>query len=98
MHFFDRMAEIDRSVAHVLEEQHKQMQRRLNAQRKVAKRYQIGDLVWVLRPRSSPQTTKLDSWWEGPANVVSRTGQSSYSVQLSPMLVVEVHDSHLKPH
>ena len=97
MQFFDRMSQIDQTVSKVLEEQHLKTQRRLNTQRSEGQPYKRGDLVWVLRPRSSPQTTKLDTWWMGPAKILDRLSKSSYNVQLKPTMAVEVHDSHLKP-
>lgn len=96
MQYFDRMADIDRSVAKVLEDKHKMAQNRLNSQARASKVYKVGDLVWVLRPKSSPQTSKLDSYWEGPAKIVSRTSRSSYTVQVTDNRVVEVSEAHLK--
>ena len=92
------MVQLDQDVAKVLEEEHKQTQRKLNANRKTPKPYKVGDLVWVLRPRTSPQTSKLDSFWMGPAKILARLGESSYNVQVKPTQAVEEHASHLKPY
>ena len=95
--FFDRQDHIDKIVAKTLNEEHKIRQKSLNETRKKCAPYQKGDLVWVLRPRSSPQTTKLDTWWVGPTEVLGRNGDQSYLVQISPNRTFEVHASHMKP-
>ena len=96
--FFDRMSRVDQEVSKILEQEHKRAQMRINALRNSPKPYKVGDFVWVLRPRTSPQTSKLDTWWMGPAKVLARLGESSYNVQVKPNMAVEVHASHLKPY
>ena len=58
--------------------------------------YQVGDWVWVLRPKGGGN--KLDTWWVGPACVVRRTGDLSYQVRVKPEVVQDVHMDQLKPY
>ena len=94
--FFDRLENIDKTVSQTLNFVHKNRQEAENKNRKNVPPYSKGDWVWVLRPRSSPQTTKLDTWWVGPAEVLDRVGDQSYVVQISPTRTFEVHTSHMK--
>jgi hypothetical protein len=94
--FFDRMAEIDKSVATTLNHHHQQIHHRLNTNRQSPPKYKINDIVWVLRTKDS-QGSKLDSKWIGPAKVIGRLGEDSYNVQLKPNMAFEVHAAHLKP-
>ena len=95
--FFDRMEELDQEVSKILENEHQKVQKRLNASRTPPKIYKVGDLVMVRRPKTSPQTSKLDTWWEGPAKVLSRSGEASYNVQVTENMAREAHASDLKP-
>ena len=94
--FFDRMEEIDRVVAQRLNAKHRTQVARENATRSDPLEYQIGQWVWVLRPRTS-KVSKLDTWWVGPVKVLSRTGAASYQVALRPGMAYDVHVSGLKP-
>ena len=96
--FFDKMARVDQEVSRILEEEHKKVQNRINAHRNSPKVYKVGDFVWVVRPKTSPQTTKLDTYWMGPAKILSRVGESSYNVQVKPNMAMEVHASDMKPY
>ena len=95
--FFDRMEELDNWVAKQLDTLHKQRLRLINAQRKAPTSYSVGDWVWALRPRSSPQTVKLDTRWVGPVKVLKRVGESSYVVGIKPNKSFDIHASHMKP-
>ena len=95
--FFERVEQIDRKVAETLNQLHQTRQKRLNAKRKERPPYSVGDYVWVLRPRDSPSTEKLDTWWLGPAQILERLGEHSYRAQVKPNMSVEVHSTQLKP-
>ena len=94
--FFDRMNQLDHTIADTLNRQHLQTQRRLNASRQRPRKYHPNDIVWVLRTKAS-LTDKLDSKWIGPARVLERLGEDSYNVLLKPNMTFEVHAAHLKP-
>ena len=95
--FFDRMETLDNWVAKQLETIHRQRLRVINASRTAPTPYKVGDWVWALRPRSSPQTGKLDTRWVGPVKVLKRVGDMSYVVGIKPNKTFDVHASHLKP-
>ena len=96
--FFSRVQETDTSIASTLKEIHQAKQSQINANRNKRPSYTPGALVWILRPRSSPQTVKLDTWWMGPAKVLERLGDQSYRVQIKANMTLEVHASHMKPY
>jgi hypothetical protein len=95
--FFDRMDDLDKRVAQVLNQQHWQEARRINASRPKPSAYQPGDRVWLLRPKDSA-VSKLDTWWVGPTQVVQRTGDLSYQVWTKPGVLHDVHHDQLKPY
>ena len=93
--YFTRMESLDRKVADELNRQHAQEAQRLNASRARPQPFQEGDVVWVLRPKSS-NVSKLDTWWVGPAKVTRRIGDQSYQVLVKPGVVHDVHMDQLK--
>ena len=93
--FFDRMEDLDKKVAKCLNEEHKKIVERINAKLTKPQPYQVGDWVWVLRPKGG-KLSKLDTWWVGPAQVVRRTGELSYQVRVKPDVVRDVHMDQLK--
>ena len=92
------MEHIDEVVAQSLNELHEKRQKTLNESRKKGPPYKVGDWVWVLRPRSSPSTSTLDTWWVGPTKVLERLGDQSYKVQITPNRTFSVHASDMKPY
>ena len=96
--FFDRMARVDVQVAKALNDAHAEVQRSKNAKRVKRPPFKVGDWVWVKRPKSSPLTAKLDTWWVGPTEVVKRLEDQSYEVRIKPNRLMEVHASDLKPY
>ena len=95
--FFDRMEDLDRWVAQQLDWVHRMRLRTINANRVAPKTFSVGDWVWVIRPRSSPQTEKLDTCWVGPVKVLKRVGEKSYVVGIKPNRTFDVHASDMKP-
>jgi hypothetical protein len=57
---------------------------------------QVGDWVWVLRPKSS-SVSKVDTWWVGPVKITRRVGAMSYDVDMKEGTVRAVHQDQLKP-
>ena len=95
--FMARMEEIDRKVARVLNEAHQKEAARVNAHRSAPTPYAKGDLVWVLRPKTTT-VSKWDTWWVGPCEVACRVGELSYEVFVKPGVVQSVHAQQLKPY
>ena len=91
------MEVLDREVANGLNEDHKRDAQTFNAQREKPSPYAPGDWVWVLRPKGSG-VSKMDTWWVGPAEVVSRVGAMSYQVRVKPGMVQDVHREQLTPY
>lgn len=94
--FFDRMEAIDQRVAKLYNEKHNKRADRLNIERPKGQLFNPGDLVWYLRPPGSGG--KLDTRWIGPCRVVSRVGEHSYEIQVTPARRMAAHTSDLKPH
>jgi hypothetical protein len=69
----------------------------LNKSRKSPSPFQVGQKVWVLRPRGL-SADKLQSWWIGPCPIVTRVGEMSYEVEIKPGHVISLHRSQLKEH
>ena len=92
--FFNRMAEIDRKVAGILNEMHTSLAKRINKSRREGEILEIGSKVWYRRPENS--ATKLDSRWLGPALVVTREGAHSYQIEIKPGTHIKAHRSFLK--
>ena len=88
------MEEIDRKVAHIINEKHKLLASRLNKARREREVLEIGSKVWYRRPENSG--TKLDSRWLGPALVVAREGAHSYQIEVKPGTFIKTHRSFLK--
>jgi hypothetical protein len=76
--FMERMAEVDRKVAQLLNERHRKEMDRLNKGRKVLQPFTTGDKVWYRRPEKTGG--KLDTRWIGPARVTAR--EESYEIEL----------------
>jgi Chromo (CHRromatin Organisation MOdifier) domain len=95
--FMNRIKELDAQVAKILNDLHAKEFAAINKKRKVPESFQIGQKVWVLRPRGL-SADKLRSWWIGPCPVTGRLGDMSYEVEIKPGSKVTLHRSQLKPH
>ena len=95
--FFNRMDELDRCIANTLNERHWKDAQRISAERIPPTPYQVGDWVWMLRPKGS-HVSKLDTWWVGPAEVIQRVGDMSYQIRVKPGVIQDVHMDQLKPY
>ena len=94
--FFKRMETIDKRVAKILNERHIQRAKSTNVDRTEPHTYNPGDVVWYLRPPGSGG--KLDTRWLGPCKVLSREGEYSYTIQVTPKRSMAAHATFLKPH
>ena len=92
--FFDRMKEVDYKVAHRLREMHEKQIERLNQERIELTPFKRGDEVYYRRPEGSGN--KLDSRWIGPALVVAREGEHSYTIEIKEGVVIKAHRTFLK--
>lgn len=94
--YFERMAEIDRTVAQKLKAAHDKVAAQVNRTRKKRPPYSIGEWVWISRPKPIGGM-KLETWWRGPFRVLRRVGDASYVVRLLPRGELEVHADQMKP-
>ena len=66
--FVERMGELEKSVAGILNKVHEAAQRDVNRGRRAKDPPLVGDWVWVLRPKGVGGC-KISSWWLGPYRV-----------------------------
>ena len=95
--FFQRMEELDKSIAKLLNERHWKDAQRINTGRESPTPDQIGDWVWMLRPKGT-HVSKLDTWWVGPAELIQRVSNMSYQIRVKPAVVQDVHMDQRKPY
>ena len=93
--FFDHMDKIDAVVAEKLNLAHHTTQQTINAHRHLKKPFQIGDVVWNLKPKPIGGV-KLATWWEGPCRIVAKTGASSYQLRFRDGRIIDDHITKLK--
>ena len=82
----ERMAELEKSVAGALNKVHEVTQREVNRGRSPRDPPEVGDRVWVLRPKGVGGN-EISSWWLGPYRVTERVGQASFRVQVRPGII-----------
>ncbi len=92
--FVERLADIDKKVAEILNTRNQKDTERLNRSRKAFPRLKVGQRVWVRRPEGSGN--KLDTRWIGPGKVVEQKGASSYKVEVDEGRFMEAPVGHLK--
>ena len=95
--FVERMGELEKSVAGALNKVHEVTQREVNRGRSPRDPPEVGDRVWVLRPKGVGGN-KISSWWLGPYRVTERVGQASFRVQVRPGVIQDVHMDQIKPY
>ena len=94
--FLDRRVEIDREVAEALNKAHAEVARQFNAHKKPKPPYNIGDWVWLMKPKQVGGV-KIDTWWQGPYKIQARNGENSYVLTIPREPPFEVHVARLKP-
>ena len=96
--FIQHMQDMDIKVANRLNEQHQKETAAVNRGRDPHKTFIPGQKVWYLRPRGPVTGEKMATWWLGPCPILSRTGESSYNVEVRPGVSVAAHVTQLKPY
>ena len=95
--YFSHMAEMDSAIAQRMNLAHEVIARRVNGRRHKRPPYELGDWVWVRRPKPVGGV-KLQTWWRGPYQVEARVGDCSYKVRIPQKgNSLEVHADQLKP-
>jgi hypothetical protein len=94
--FLDRMRTLDEEVANILNDLHNKEKEKVNQDRRSGHDFQVGQLVWVVRPKPLGGH-KLQTWWVGPFPIKERRGMSSFAVEFAPGNLLEVHVDQLKP-
>ena len=82
--FFTRMKEIDLAVSQKVEELHARVEAKMASQLKSSLVFHVGDLVWYRQPERSGH--KIDTRWLGKALVIARESESSYVIEIRPVL------------
>lgn len=93
--FFDRMAHIDATVSSTLMALHAH---RTASSKPEREEYQVGDLVWTLKPATLESQAKLEPRWNGPLVITFRLGQHTYVVRDRRGLPLTVFIDQLKPY
>jgi transposase InsO family protein len=96
--FFDKMCLIDTSISQALSSLHKEEAKKRNSTLPSREEYQIGDLVWVLKPKDLSSQSKLEARWHGPLAVTERLSSHTYVVQDKKHTSLKVHCDQLKPY
>lgn len=94
--FFQRMENMDRKISSNMNAMHEAQQAKINARRREGHQYNVGDKVWVMRPKPLGGH-KIQPWWAGPYPIVEREGAQSFVLQWSDTEVLRVHADQLKP-
>ena len=94
--FFERMEDQEEEVAQILNKLHEDEAARINSRRKKLPALPIGAKVWYGRPEGTG--TKNDTRWIGPAEVLSREGEDSYTISMGPNSDITAHRTYLKEH
>jgi hypothetical protein len=84
-------------VAANLKQGHQQPKYRHNSQIKSRPEFQVGDMVWVMKPKPIGGH-KTQTYWEGPTTIISRSGQNSFTIITKEGDSRKVHAAQLKPY
>ena len=93
--FVERMQQQDKEISRALNEFHRQHQLWINQKRPARPPFAEGDWVWLIRPKAITGA-KMERWWTGPYRIASRSGESSYVLQLGPNRQQDAHLDQLK--
>jgi hypothetical protein len=94
--FIEHMAELDKHISKVLNEELQKQEKRLNKTRPRKLQFENEEWAWILRPLSGITGPKLQSFWIGPYRVVERNGDQSYTVEIGRNNHVMVHVDQMK--
>jgi hypothetical protein len=95
--YFDQIEELDRLVADNLDSEHNMAQSRHNARIRSRPEFKVGDLVWVMKPKPIGGH-KTQTYWTGPTTILSRSGESSFTIATRNEGMRAVHIAQLKPY
>ena len=87
---------MEAKIAEAMRSLHAAQQKAINNKRKEGHLYQVGDKVWLLRPRGIGGD-KTQSWWTGPYTIVGREGERSFVLQKTATETHNAHADQLKP-
>ena len=94
--FFQRMEDLGKKIATTMNAMHEAQEAKINSQRKEIHKYNVGDKVWVMRPKPLGGH-KIQPWWAGPYPIVGREGEQSFVLQWNDLETLRVHADQLKP-
>ena len=75
------MKALDTIIAEQLNSLHVTDAQMVNKERKQRKGFNVGDKVWLLKPRVLSSLARVEARWTGPMEVVQQVGMSSYCVE-----------------
>ena len=96
-YYFDHIDSIDKSIAAEINSQHHDIQVRHNRQVRSRTGFEVGDLVWLLKPKPVGGH-KTQTWWVGPVPIVAKRGAASHDNATWDEGQRAVHISQLKPY
>jgi len=95
--FLDRMANLDKELSEKLNRIHQEEAERFNSHRRSRRSFQVGDQVWLIRPKKVGGH-KISTWWQGPYTIVRQLGKDVYTIDVGGTSEMQVHEDQLKPH
>lgn len=96
--FFQRMEQIDKKIAEEINKIHLANATRRNLHKPQRENFQMGDLVWQLKPQSMGSENKILPRWNGPLQIKSKVGSNTYLAQDKLGHSITVHIDQLKPY
>ncbi len=95
--YLDHIEAVDQLVAEHLKKRHQKTQERHDAKIKARPEFQVGDLVWIMKPKPI-RGHKTQTYWVGPTTILSRAGQNSFTIATKEGDTRDVHIVQLKPY
>ena len=89
--FFARQEATAQDIRKQLEKEHAERQK--SARSSTARKFRMGDPVWVIRPR--PMGTHRNKTWFTPGEVVRRIGEDTYRIKVGHGQFRERHESQV---
>ena len=93
-YFFHRMAELDAQISRKVKEIRDEHARNVNSHRRSSMGYQVGDMVWLAKPKTL-QGQKISTYWVGPYKIKGQVGGASFLLDIGGMDYA-VHEDQLK--
>ena len=92
--FIQRKKELEKQILDTSNKEHMRLMEYYNAKRKRFETHQLGDKVWLMRPKRTGD--KLETYWVGPCLIIQRTGQHSYEVDIGEGKTRTAHIDQMK--